>query len=147
MSGFKIGELYDPSFKTMSEVDIKDNLEAIAWGVQEKSYTKNLTPEEVAEKKDKYAEIGLTLSDIAREKKEFAERMKEREKEPKAEADVLLQAIKFKSEQKHGELFLIDDQEAGIMYLFDSTGTCVEARQLDKKERQLKLKKAGNDEI
>jgi hypothetical protein len=32
-------------------------------------------------------------------------------------------------------LYLVDDQEAGMMYSFDNLGVCVEARQLDKKKQ------------
>lgn len=140
MSEFKIGQLYDPAFAAMSAQDIKDNLEAIAWGITEKSYTKNLSAEEVTNKKDVYSQVGLALDEIAERKKAFAEEIKAEETEPKAMAKDLLQAIKFKSEQKHGKLFMVDDQEAGIMYLFDNAGVCVEARQLDKNERQTKLR-------
>jgi hypothetical protein len=37
-------------------------------------------------------------------------------------------------------LYLVDDQEAGMMYSFDNLGVCVEARQLDKKEKQTTLR-------
>jgi hypothetical protein len=47
---------------------------------------------------------------------------------------MLLTSIKFKSEQKHGTLYLVDDQEAGNDS-FDNLGVCVEARQLDKKKQ------------
>lgn len=146
MSNFKIGGLYDGAFAKMSEREIADNLEAVAWGIEERSYTKNLTPDEVVRKKDDYAEIGLVLSEIAREKKEAAADFKFREKEPKVAAEILLSAIKFKSEQKHGKLFMVDDQEQGMMYLFDNTGVCVDARQLDKKEKQTKLKAINSNE-
>jgi hypothetical protein len=53
-------------------------------------------------------------------------------KEPKLKASMLLDSIKFKSEQVR---YLVDDQEAGMMYSFDNLGVCVEARQLDKKKQ------------
>lgn len=61
------------------------------------------------------------------------------EKEPKSRAKELVDAIKFKSEQIHGKLFLIDDQEEGMMYFFDTNGICVDARPLHRNERQLKI--------
>ena len=140
MSNFKIGQHYDPAFRTMQPSEITDNLEAIAYGLQERSYTKNLTEEEVVERKDQYSEIGIALSELAPQKKEAMERFKLLEKEPKENSKALLESIKFKSEQKYGKLFLVDDQDAGMMYSFDEFGVCVDARQLLKSEKQTKLK-------
>jgi len=148
MSNFKIGQNYDPAFKTMQPSEIIDNLEAVAYGIQERSYTKNLTEEEIVERKDQYSEIGIKLSELASQKKEAIERFKILEKEPKERATSLLESIKFKSEQKFGKLFLVDDQESGMMYSFDENGICVDARTLTKQEKQSKLKilKSGTDE-
>lgn len=146
MNRFKLGSHYDAAFQTMSPKEIKDNLEAIAYGVEERSYTKNLTPEEVIEKKDEYSEIGIHLSEIALEKKEAMDRFKEKLKEPKQQSGILLQAIKFKSEQKFGELHLVDDQDSGMMYSFDLSGVCVDVRPLTKQEKQLKLKTVNSNE-
>ena len=148
MSNFKIGQHFDETFRTMQPKDINDNLEGVAYDLLEQSYTKNLTDEELAERKDQYSTIGIKLSEIATKKKEAMERFKAEEKEPTIEAKGLLESIKYKSEQIYGKLFLIDDQEAGMMYSFDVTGVCVDARPLTKTEKQTKLKtlKAGNDE-
>ena len=146
MNRFKLGSHYDAAFKTMSQKEIKDNLEAIAYGVEERSYTKNLTPEEVIEKKDEYSEIGIYLSEVALEKKEAMDRFKEKLKEPKQQSGILLQAIKFKSEQKFGELHLVDDQDSGMMYSFDLSGVCVDVIPLTKQEKQLKLKTVNSNE-
>jgi DNA integrity scanning protein DisA with diadenylate cyclase activity len=145
MTNFKIGGLYDAAFGTMQPKDIKDNLEAVAWGVEERSYTKNLTPDEIVEKKDQFAQNALVVSEIQDQKKEAIERFKAMEKLPKEEQKELLSAIKFKSEQKHGKLFLIDDQQSGMMYSFDENGVCVDARPLTKAEKQTKLKIATNE--
>jgi hypothetical protein len=148
MGNFKIGQHYDDAFRKMQPSEIKDNLEAIAYGLLEKSYTKNLTEDEVIERKDEYSEIAISLSEISVQKKEAMDRFKTLVKEPRAKASILLDSIKFKSEQKHGLLFMVDDQEDGMMYSFDTLGVCVEARQLDKKERQTVLRtvKSGTNE-
>jgi hypothetical protein len=140
MSHFKIGQHYDRAFQAMQASEIKDNLEAVAYGIQESSYTKNLTEDEIVERKDEYSAIGIQLSEIAEQKSEAMNRFKKLEKEPKENASILLKSIKFKSEQMHGKLFLVDDQEAGMMYFFDVTGICVDARPLTKQEKQTKIK-------
>ena len=99
MANFKIGQHYDQSLRTMQPSEIKDNLEAIAYGVQEKSYTKNLTEDEIVELKDEYSKIAIHLSEIEAKKKEILEKIKAQVKEPKQRASMLLESIKFKSEQ------------------------------------------------
>lgn len=142
MKNFKIGSLYDNAFKDMSKDEIKDNLEAIAYSVEEKSYTKNLTEEELNERKDEYSSVGIQLSELNESKKEILDSFKLKMKQPQERANELISSIKFKSEQRYGELFLVDDQNDGLMYSFDSQGICVDARPLTKKEKQLKLKTA-----
>lgn len=146
MSNFKIGMHYDAVFQGMSVKDIRDNLEAVAYQIEERSYTKNLTEAEVSEKKDEYSAVGIKLSELEQQKKEANERFKLLEKEPKETAKVLLEAIKYKSEQRYGELFAVDDQESGFMYFFDVTGVCIDARPLTQKEKQLKLKQVNENE-
>jgi hypothetical protein len=148
MSNFKIGQHYDQAFKAMQPKEVVDNLEAIAYGLSEQSYTKNLTEEEIIERKDQYSEIGIKLSELASQKKEAMERFKLLEKEPSLTAKALLESIKFKSEQNYGKLYLVDDQEEQMMYYFDSMGICVDARPLTKLEKQTKLKtlKTGSNE-
>jgi hypothetical protein len=55
------------------------------------------------------------------------DRFKEMIKEPKSKASILLDSIKFKSEQKTRKAVSVDDQEDGMMYSFDTLGVCVEA--------------------
>jgi hypothetical protein len=59
------------------------------------------------------------------------DRFKEMIKEPRIK---LLSLLKFKSEQRHGRLYLVDDQEDGCVS-FDTLGVCVEARQLRRKNK------------
>ncbi len=146
MSKLLVGELYDKAFETMSQQERIDNLEAIAWGLEERSYTKNLSPEEISERKDEYSQVGLKLDELAVRKKEFLDNLKIQEKEPKESAKILLKAIKYKSEQNYGKLYLVDDQDKGLMYFYDVTGVCVDVRPLSKEEKQLKLKKVVNNE-
>ena len=49
---------------------------------------------------------------------------------------------------KYGKLFLVDDQVSGMMYSFDNTGICVDARRLTSEEKQTKIKtlKTGTNE-
>jgi hypothetical protein len=99
-----------------------------------------LTDDELVQRREEYSDIGVKLAQIATDKKDAMDRFSAMSKEPKARASQLVESIKFKSEQIHGELFMIDDQDEKMMYFFDSTGMCVDERPLLKEERQLKLK-------
>lgn len=140
MGQFKIGELYDPSFKKLTPQERKDNLEGVAYEGREKSYTKNLTEDELLDRKEEYAEVGLSLSELEDERKNYLDELKLRTKPKKEHAKGLLSAIKFKSEQRYGIVYSVDDQEEGMMYFFDDNGCCVDARPLTREERQTKLK-------
>lgn len=140
MGQFKINELYDPSFKKLTPQERKDNLAGIAYEGQIKNYTKNLSEEEILDRKEEYAEIGLELSKIEDERKDFLDEIKLRAKPYKDRSKELLAAMQFKSEQRSGLLYSVDDQEEGMMYFFDENGYCVDARPLTREERQIKLK-------
>ena len=145
MSAIKVGQLFDEALTRLSKEDIYANLESIAQKVEERSYTKNLSDEELLERKNEYSEIGIKLSELAKKKSEILEDFKLKMKEPQTRSKELIDSIKFKSEQRYGMLFLIDDQENGIMNIYDSNGICVETRPLTREERQLTLKAVANN--
>lgn len=60
--------------------------------------------------------------------------------EPIEQKKELLKTIKYKSETREGLLFYIDDQENGMMYIFDENAVCVEFRSLRQDEKQTKMR-------
>lgn len=145
MSKIKVGQPFDEALLKLPKEEIRVNLESIAAKIEERSYTKNLSDDELQERKSEYSEVGIKLSELTERKKKVMDEFKERMKEPQSRAKELIEAIKFKSEQRYGQLFLIDDQENGVMNIFDTNGICVESRPLTREERQLTLKVASND--
>lgn len=139
-SQFRIGQYYDPSFEEMDPKEIKDNLEALAYEVVEEDYTKNLTEEELREKKNFLAEVSIKLAALEAEKKEVMDEFKLKMKVPKSEKDEVLDVIKHRSERRYGKLYKIDDQDTGMMYFFEASGQCVNARPLTQNEKQTKIK-------
>jgi hypothetical protein len=143
-NNFRIGALYDEAFKEMQPFDICEQLEAVAYNIEETKYEKNLNEFELAERKNHYSELGIILSEIAEKKKEAMEKFRLLEKEPKETARILLDAIRFKTEERFGKIFLVDDPLCGMMYSFDQSGVCVGARPLEKTEKQMKIKSLQN---
>lgn len=136
---FELGKHYDSSFQGLSPKEIRDNLEGLAYGKEDGVYTKNLTEAELGFAKSKFADVGLAIAKIEDEKKEAMDEFKHQLKEPTAEKKELIEMIKHKSVRKEGVLWLVDDQEKGVMYKFDETGICVDMRPLLPTEKQMRI--------
>lgn len=137
---FRVGKHFAENFVGMDPKEVKDNLDGICYGKTEGSYTKQLTAEELANKKTDLAEVSMELAEIDELKKQYADEIKQRLLEPKAQHKSLLETIKHRTERVDGVLWLVDDQEAGMMYSFDENGVCVDARPLNPSEKQGKIR-------
>lgn len=140
MSEFRVGELYTDSFQGMDPKEIEGNMEGVCYAVEEKEYTHNLTSDELAQKKSELAELRITIENIMAEKKEAMAEYNERLKSPDKIYRSVLDAIKHKSERKFGKLYMVDDQDSGMMYFFDSQGMCIDVRPLKPQEKQTKIR-------
>ena len=148
MSNFKIGELYDPTFKNLKPEELQANLEGLCYEVKEEAYTKQLTDADLAERKTDLAEVSIEISELEYEKKQINQELRAKIKTPKAQRAELLEAIKHRSEHRKGKLYLVDEPESSMMYYFDSEGICVHARPMKPSEKQTKirtLKNASNE--
>lgn len=140
MSKFRIGEFIDPSFKDLSPQEKIDNLDAMCYSIEERNYTVNLTDEQIAAREKSHTSLSIKINIEEEKKKDFVKSANERIKELKKQAKILMDAVRFKSEQRYGELFLIDDHESRMMYFFDKDGVCVDYRPMTEQEHQKKLK-------
>ncbi len=110
------------------------------------TYTRRLSEEEVVERKtmlfERVAKIQALQEELKEIKKDYSDRLKELD----GDKTILVQEIKFESESKIGNLYAIDDQDSGMMALYDETGALVSSRPLKPEERQaslLTMKKNG----
>ena len=138
---FNLGDFFSDQFKGMKKNEIMDNLDGIAYAVQEGNYTRKLTQEEIDERKSQLADVSITIDKIEKEKTEVMDDFKEKLKEPKAKRTELLNNIRFKSVNEMGRLFQVDNQKQGMMYIFNEEGICVDARALTPSERQTSIRK------
>lgn len=149
-SQHQIGQVFDPLFNNLKPSEIKENLDAMAAKVIDGEYTKNLTKEELNVAKSELADVSIEIAKIEKAKKEAMEDFKQQFKEPKRKHKDLLEAVQFKSVRKTGILYLIDDQDAGMMYSYDENGICVDSRALLPQERQAHIgqgvRKLGTDD-
>lgn len=132
--------------ESMSAKDRIDNLEAMASFIEETSYYKKLSPEEIDVKRETLTENYIKISELEANKKSYVESIKNEQKPLLAENVELLQILKTKSEKITGKLYLVDDQEKGMMYSYDETGTLITQRRLRPDEKQttiFSIKKAN----
>lgn len=137
---WKVGDLYSETVAAAPKDYRMETLGSLAYHTKTSSYSRNLTPEELVEKKSRLSELALELEALEEKKKQLMDEIKTEMAEPKSEYSEVLSQIKYKQEQKSGKLFEIDDQEEGRMYVFDSDAICIEVRSLRPEERQGKMR-------
>lgn len=145
---FDVGETYSLQIASLPPKERDDNMQGIAYKVEDTKYTKPLSDEELAERKTEHSDVSIKLFDLAERKKEIMAEFKKEMKDLDTQAKELLQSIRFKSEKRQGVVYSLDDQEAGVMYEFDGECVCINIRTLTKAERQTAIKylnKVEND--
>lgn len=137
---YAIGEVFDERLAMLPTNEIMDTMESVCYNVTEGGYSKILSEKDLIEKKELLAETSILIAELDEQKKEQIKAFKEKLEGPLAEKKELLSAIKFKTEFKNGTLFHVDDQENGLMYVFDEQAVCVDVRPLRNSEKQVKIK-------
>jgi len=111
---------------------LKDNCDKI----EQQSYMKKFTHEEILLMKDNLAEVSIDLNDIAIEKKAVRERFSEREKPLTSQKKGLLQNIKRKAVEVDEECFKFIDQESGEVGYYNCVGDLIFMRPIMPSEQQ-----------
>ena len=144
---FEVGDVYSDEISLRDVKNRIDTLSGLSYMVLNEGYTKNLSEEQVTLKRKELSDVSIIINDIEIEKKQIASEFKERLAQPLKDKAELLLAIKHKSEYRKGNLFHIDDQENGFMYIFDEDAECVESRPLKPTERQGKIKQLNQEKL
>ena len=114
---------------------LKDNAES----TEAFTYQKELSAEEIALAKDKYAQNGIILQQLDEElaliKEDFAARMKPK----KLESKEFLERIKHGAETVTETVYLIADQQTGDMNYYNTEGDMVYSRKLMPQEKQTRM--------
>ena len=122
--------------QNLTKKDRIDNLQAIAHSVEETTYYKQLTPEELEVRQEKFIANTMKVNDLEAKKKAFVASTTNEQKPLKVESIDLLQTLKTKSEKVEGVLYHIDDQDEGMMNSYDEDGNLVSSRRLRPDEKQ-----------
>jgi len=122
---------------------LRDN----CYAVEKFNYSKPFTNEELLDIKDKYSQRSIEVQRVEQEKQNAVDAFKMQLKPILLERADLLEKIKNKAEQVSEDVFLMDDQENGVMDFINDAGETVYSRPLLPTEKQLKIKvaKTGTD--
>lgn len=138
--------LFQDQPKEQREQMLRDNCYKV---VENHTYTRPLSKEEVANSKDELFEVSLKTLERERELKAISKKKKAEIKVIKAEQVELVQHLQFQQSTHSGTVYLLDDQDAGMMEIYDSFGRFVSIRPLNDDERQrsiLTIKKKGTND-
>lgn len=104
--------------------------------VEETTYFKPLSPEELDTLRERHTENAIKLSELEEKKREAMKDFKA-EMDPLTEANKeILQDVKRKSAEVSGTLYHIADYDAQIMETYDERGEFISSRRLRPDEKQ-----------
>jgi len=126
----------------MPEIPLADRkilLQNNADKVEETTYLKPLTPEDLDIRREQLTDNAIELNDLEEEKKEsmagFKSRMDPLIKQNKG----FLREIKTRQAEVDGILYHMANHDEGMMETFDETGELIASRRLRPEEKQQKL--------
>lgn len=115
---------------------LRDNAFAI-----EKSNVKALfSDDEIAEMKTNLSEVSIAENELKEELKEISKDLKDRIKTKRESIKGLLQYLKDKYKIENQEVYLMDDQDSGLMNTYNINGFLIESRKLRQSEKQTRIK-------
>jgi hypothetical protein len=114
----------------------RELLHAQADKIEEGSYYKPLTEEELTARKDSLSTIVLDHSDMVEEKAELVKGLNERIKEKVTEKKKVLQAIRTRQEERNGIQYHLQNYETGMVEVYDEDGELIYSRRLRPDEKQ-----------
>jgi len=111
---------------------LKDNCDRI----EETSYMKQFSAEQISEMKDKLSEVSIVINDIEEEKKAQNEVFKTRLKPVLEDKIELLKNIKQKAELVSEPCYVFLNEDDRLIETYNSEGICISERAATPKELQ-----------
>lgn len=123
-------------FEGYSKEEIANILQANADRIEESTYFKELSNEELDIKRETLTARVITLSEMDDQKKEFMSALKDRAKPLIEEKAVLLKEIKHRRTEVKGIVYHSANHESGFMETYSADGEFISSRRLLPDERQ-----------
>lgn len=115
-------------FQEMSPKDRIHHLEANADDVKDQTYMRELTPEELTQRKSQFTQESIEIAKIEDEKKKSMDTFKARLEPHKTNHKQLLQDIKLGAEEVVGRVYVIVDHEAQMAGEYNEQGKLITSR-------------------
>ena len=119
-----------------------------AYGHETGYYVLRLSPDELAERKDRLVKLSVNIDSKETEEKDRKAAFKKEITPIRDEAKIVLGECKTGVKELHGTMYLMTDQENAIMEVYSQEGWLLSTRPLLQDERQLQIthkKEATND--
>ena len=124
---------------------LEDNCDA----VEDVTYSRAFSPEELAQKREQLTDASIRIADIEEEKKFAMEDFKERLKPLKEQKDEAVNALRDKSQTVTEKCYKFIDEETKMVGFYNSEGNLVNSRPVFQKELektiQMELRKTGTN--
>ena len=126
-------------FKDMSPQERVQMLSDNAERRESFTYLKDLTPDEVTELKDEFTSESILLAKLEEEKKAIMDEFKAKIKPVKKEMARMISLLRTRSEEVEESVYLLADQEEGMMGYYNAQGELVNQRRLRQNEKQMRI--------
>ena len=114
---------------------LRDN----AYKISEETYYKNLTEDELSERKDLYSSKAIDVNKLENDLKDLKDEYSAEIKPLKKEMSGILLEVKMQSQQVTEEVYQIADYDENYMGTYNAEGELISQRPLRKDERQLRM--------
>lgn len=122
-----------------SPAERMEALESHADKIEDTSYLKPLTQEEMDSRREILSDNFIQLADIEEEKKESDDAFKERMGPIKAHNKVLLMEIRHRQAQVAGRLYHVANHAESMMETYNAEGELIATRRLLPEEKQTRM--------
>jgi hypothetical protein len=126
--------------RKLSPAERKELLSANAMGIEETTYTRPLSEEEIVYWKDQLTENSIRQSELLEERKNEAKAFSDKLKPIQTNISKALKATKYKAIDCKGILYHLDDQDEQMITTLDADGNVINKRRMLPNERQTRLK-------
>lgn len=136
----------------MPELTVQERLQILrnnADEVEQTTYDKDLTQEELDAKREQFVDNSIQISSLEDELNEQKTKYKAKIDPIKLVNKTLQQEVKTKKQKVKGTLFHMANHESGFMETYDEAGELIATRRLRPDEKQARLyipPKAANDQ-
>lgn len=126
-------------FQNYSDAERIQMLSDNAERKEEFQYPRELASDEILELKDNLSDESIRLSKLDEKRKEAMAEFKNEMKPIKTEVARILRLLRTRNEEVEEKVYLIADQDEGMMGYYNSKGQLVHSRLLRGEEKQLRI--------